>query len=208
MHELSEPVSLTRQHCEQASHVLSRAFYHDPMLRFLIPDDAKRARLLPSFYRIVARYCVSYGKGYIMPELDGVACWLRPGDTTPGMIRLARIGMRGAPVGIGLSGLRRFMAVARYSEQIHARCAPGSHWYLWVLGVEPTRQGHGIGGRLMQPVLAKASASGLPCYLETMNESNLPFYEKHGFRVVNEGVVSGVHDAPGHDLRVWTMLRS
>ncbi len=205
MREPSEPLSLTKQHCQQASHVLSRAFYHDPMLRFIIPNDAQRARLLPSFYRIVVRYCILYGEGYIMPEQDGVACWLRPGDTTPGMARLVRIGMRGAPVGIGLSGLRRFMAVARYSEQIHARCVPGFHWYLWALGVEPARQGHGIGGRLMQPVLARASADGLPCYLETMNEANLPFYERYGFRAVNEGVVPG---GTGRDLRVWTMLRS
>jgi ribosomal protein S18 acetylase RimI-like enzyme len=192
---------LLAQHCKQASNVLSRAFHQDPLLRFLIPDDAKRARLLPSFYSIVVHYCVAYGEGYITPALDGVACWLRPGDTRTGLGRLVWIGIRGAPVGIGLSGLRRFMEVTRYTEEVHTRCVPGRHWYLWAVGVEPASQGQGVGGCLIQPVLAKAGAEGLPCYLETMNEANLPFYEKYGFSVVNAGVV------PGHGLRVWSMLR-
>src|SRR5579864_4512217 len=185
MPNTSEPVPLTPQHRKQASNVLSRAFHQDPLLRLLIPDDQKRARLLPSFYSIVVRYCLSYGEGYIMPAQDGVACWLRPGDTTPGLGRLVLKGIRGAPVGIGLRGLHRFMDVARYTEEVHSRCTPGRHWYLWAVGVEPTNQGRGIGGRLLQPVLAKASAEGVPCYLETMNEANLPFYEKYGFSVVN-----------------------
>jgi ribosomal protein S18 acetylase RimI-like enzyme len=201
MRELPKPIPLAIQHGKQASNVLSHAFFQDPMLRFLIPDEAKRARLLPSFYSIVVRYCVLYGEGYIIPGWEGVACWLRPGDTSPGFARLVGIGMRCAPVGIGLAGLRRFIAVSNYAEHVHSRCAPGRHWYLWAIGVEPTRQGQGIGGQLMRPVLAKASAEGLPCYLETMNEANLPFYEKYGFRVVNDGVV------PGHDLRAWAMLR-
>jgi hypothetical protein len=53
----------------------------------------------------------------------------------------------------------------------------------------------------MQPVLARADASGLPCYLETMNESNVPFYRKHGFVVVSDGEV------PERGLRVWAMVR-
>ncbi|HEV2582867.1 MAG TPA: GNAT family N-acetyltransferase [Ktedonobacteraceae bacterium] len=201
MRDIPEPIPLKAQHCKQASGVLGRAFHQDPMMRLIVPDDAKRARLLPSFFAIAARYCLFYGEGYITPELDGVACWLRPGDTTPGIGRLVRIGIRGAPVGIGLPGLRRFMDVSRYADEVHARCVPGKHWYLWCIGVDPARQGQGIGGRLMQPVLAKASAEGVPCYLETMNEANLPFYEKYGFIVVNDGVV------PRHGLRAWAMLR-
>lgn len=201
MHAPTDPIPLAEQHCQQAAHVLARAFHQDPMMRLVVPNDAKRARLLPSFFGIAVRYCLSYGEGYVMPGLEGAACWLRPGDTMPGLVRLVRIGIRSAPLGIGLPGLRRYMDVARFAEEVHARCVPAKHWYLWCIGVDPARQGQGLGGRLMQPVLAKASAAGLPCYLETMNEANLPFYEKHGFRVANEGVV------PGHGLRAWAMLR-
>lgn len=53
----------------------------------------------------------------------------------------------------------------------------------------------------MEPVLARAEDDGLPCYLETSNERNVPFYRKHGFAVVKEVVV------PGSELRVWGMVR-
>ena len=72
----------------------------------------------------------------------------------------------------------------------------------WGLGVEPSEQGKGIGGVLMQPILMRAGAEGLPCYLETENERNVPFYERHGFEVVSDGEV------PKRGLRVWAMVRN
>ena len=53
----------------------------------------------------------------------------------------------------------------------------------------------------MQPVLSRAGAENLSCYLETMNSVNVPFYERHGFHVVSEG------EPPGSGLRIWAMLR-
>jgi ribosomal protein S18 acetylase RimI-like enzyme len=73
------------------------------------------------------------------------------------------------------------------------------HWYLWVLGVQPDRQGQGFGGQLMAPILSQADRDGLPCYLETESERNVAFYRKHGFEVAHEG------DIPGYGLRLWMM---
>jgi GNAT superfamily N-acetyltransferase len=67
--------------------------------------------------------------------------------------------------------------------------------------VEPSELGKGIGGALIQPVLARAAAEGLLCYLETQNESDVPFYPKHGFEVVSDGEV------PKCGRRVWAMVR-
>ena len=150
---------------------------------------------------ILVRYSLLYGKIYTTSTLDGVACWLPPGETTPSFTRLVRIGIRSAPFQLGWTGLHRYMAIENYCGEVHKRIMPGAHWYLWGLGVKPSRQGQGIGGMLIQPVLVWADADHLPCYLETMNEKNVPFYEKYGFKVVSDGVV------PRHELRVWAMLR-
>jgi hypothetical protein len=53
----------------------------------------------------------------------------------------------------------------------------------------------------MQPVLRRADADGLPCYLETMKERNVPFYQKYGFEVVVDELV------PKGGPRLWTMKR-
>jgi ribosomal protein S18 acetylase RimI-like enzyme len=79
---------------------------------------------------------------------------------------------------------------------------PGPHFYLSVLGVEPERQGEGIGSSLMQPVLELATSAQLPAYLETATGRNVLLYERAGFAVVEELVI------PGTDIHGWLMLRS
>ena len=185
----------------QVSEVLARAFQNDPLLKYLVPDDARRVRLLPSFFSLVVRYCLRYGEVYTNETLEGVACWLAPGNTMPTIGRMLRIGVHVSPLQFGWAGLRRFMAVAAYTDAIHMRVAWGQHWYLWALGVDPSYQGRGIGGVLIQPVLARANATRLPCYLETENKRNVAFYQKYGFEVISEGEV------PNGGLRVWAMLR-
>ena len=96
---------------------------------------------------------------------------------------------------------RRAMGVIGYTEALHRRAMPGPHWYLWALGVTPASQGQGIGGSLLRPVLARADAAGLPCYLETESERNVVFYRRHGFEVLTAQM------PPGHTLMLWTMAR-
>jgi ribosomal protein S18 acetylase RimI-like enzyme len=78
---------------------------------------------------------------------------------------------------------------------------PQPHWYLWVIGVEPERQRHGVGKALLRPMLERAAAEGAPCYLETHKERNVAYYQAFGFELVTEGSV------PKGGPRFWTMRR-
>jgi ribosomal protein S18 acetylase RimI-like enzyme len=197
------PVRLEAHHSRQASAVMGRAFQDDPGWQYLIPDHFRRLRLLPPFFHILVRYSLRYGDVYTTQALEGVACWLPPGNTSPLFSRLARIGIRDARLGLelGWAGFRRYTVMQAYNDAVHKQCVPGQHWYLWAIGVDPPYQNQGIGAMLMQPVLARAEAHGLPCYLETSTERNVVFYKKYGFTVVSEGAV------PKSSLRVWAMLR-
>jgi len=197
-----QPRRLQSSEVDHAIGVLARAFRDDPTMVYLQPDPAKRLQVLPWAIGLTVHYGHRFGEVYVSPDGDGIACWLLPGRTELTFGGLIRAGALQAPLRMGIGGTRRMLALVQYIDGVHERCAKLPHWYLGMLGVEPTRQGQGVGGRLIGPILTRAAAEGLACYLETQNARNLPFYQKHGFTVVHEGLV------PGSDLRSWAMLRS
>jgi hypothetical protein len=54
---------------------------------------------------------------------------------------------------------------------------------------------------MLREVLAGADTDGVPAYLESSSERNLPLYERNGFRVVGE------LQALGHGPTIWRMWR-
>ena len=55
---------------------------------------------------------------------------------------------------------------------------------------------------MLAEVLAGADSAGVPAYLESSNERNLPLYVRNGFRVVGE------LRALGHGPTIWRMWRA
>ena len=85
---------------------MARAFDNDPLWKYLVPDETRRAQALSLSMNILVRYSLLYGKIYTTTTLDGVACWLPPSETTPSFSRLLRIGIRSAPFQLGWIGFR------------------------------------------------------------------------------------------------------
>ena len=56
-----------------------------------------------------------------------------------------------------------------------------NHWYLSILAVAPDKQGRGLGGALLAPVLTEADALGVASYLTTFTPRNISFYRKMGY---------------------------
>ena len=183
----TQAITLLDNQRTQAGEMLGRAFFDDPLMEYIFPDEARRERPLTWLMERGARYGLRFGEVHTTVGVDGAAVWLPPGETDMPLLRMMRVGMLIAPFRVGLGAFRRFLAVSDYMEKLHKRDVPHQHWYLAILGVDPSRQGQGIGGALIQPIVARADGAGLPCYLETMKERNVTFYKKHGFNVVVEG---------------------
>ena len=203
MTAVTEIARLAARQVKEAGEVLGRAFYDDPFYVYFLPNDAKRIRPLAWMLGTWTRYGHLYGEVYTTTDrMDGVAVWLPPESPPMSRERVIRAGMAPMPRKLGPEGYQRLMGMRRHFDELHRRDAPDPHWYLWVLGVDPPRQSQGVGGALLQPVLARADGEGLPCYLETQKERNVPFYQKHGFEVVVED------DLPDGGLHSWTMKRA
>jgi GNAT superfamily N-acetyltransferase len=204
MPESNETIRLLPAQTDRAVEVLTRAFQADPMYNYFFSDPREQARSLPGLWDGLVRYTLRYGEVYTTAQVSGVACWLSPGNTDMTFWRMLRTGMRLARAFMRFppDARRKSQAVLGYLEQVRKRLmGRRPHWYLMALGVEPARQGQGIGGQLIQPVLARADQAGLPCYLETETERNVAFYQKRGFVVAQGGPV------PGHTLPLWMMVR-
>lgn len=197
------PVRLAASQKAQATQMLARAFLTDPAYSAIFPDSVERWQALQRLFGAVVGYSLVYGLVHATPAVEGVACWLSPGNAEITLWRMLRtgLGLQRAVISFSPVTRQRVLAVLDYMDEIHKRQAPGPHWYLWLVGVEPDAQGRGIGSRLIQPVLTRADKEGLPCYLETQTESNVAFYQKRGFEVMTDGFV------PDQEIRVWTMLR-
>jgi GNAT superfamily N-acetyltransferase len=186
----------------EAGEVLGRAFHEDPFWSWVLPGEAKRARVLPWFMEAWVRCCFGYGGVYTTANnMEGVAVWLPPGRSGTSLVRLILTGMVITPLKFGWAEFRRFKSSVNYLDKLRERAVPSRHWDLPTLGVDPSRQGQGVGSALLQPALALADADGLPCYLETEKQINVPFYNRHGFDVVVEV------DLPKAGPHIWTMKR-
>lgn len=186
---------------EQLVQVMSRAFFNDPTFLYISPDERTRLNKLRWFFRMIIRYGTRYGEVYTTPTIDGGAIWISPENTTFTFGQMLHIGFLAMPFAFGWAGFQRFMNFSNLAEKWHKQSVAKEHWYLAGLGVEPSKQGKGIGGALLQPILARADAEGFPCYLETLTERNLAFYERHGFHVAASG------ELPKGGPMVWAMIR-
>lgn len=186
---------------ERVAALLARAFHDDPEMVYAFPGDGERARLLPWLIGLNVGYCLRYGEVHVTLGWEGAALWLPPGQTRFTLWRMLRTGMVGAPLRLGWGRLRRLAALGGRTADMHQRYAPGPHWYLAQVGVEPERQHQGWASKLLRPTLADCDAAGMQCYLETANPANVELYWHFGFAVMEE--ISPRDDVPG----MWAMLR-
>ena len=109
----------------RASEVLGRAFRNDPALRFLVPEEARRASLAPSLLGGMARYCWLYGEVCATTDLEGIACWLPSGEPLAGLfpralVRMLRAGLLANLPRLGLKAARPPAEL----DTLHLRTAP------------------------------------------------------------------------------------
>jgi len=200
--DVRQPVRLERPRITAAGQVLGRAFHTNPAFVWAIPDDQSRRPKLTWFMETGTKIGDRLGEVYTTSDaVEGAAVWLPPGNTTLSFVQMMTAGFMLAPFKWGVGPFMKFMRVMNRFEHLHKEAMPEDHWYLMILGVDPPRQGHGIGSALLQPVLRKADESRLPCYLETDKIEDVGFYRKHGFDVlVQEDIPNGPP--------FWTMRRA
>lgn len=159
--------------------VLVAAFADDPVQRWLFepasdPDAGRRA-----LFEIFVEDYFWLGHLHVVTDtggLAGAALWSPPDR---GVLRGERVQdlLDALDPHLGDELGPRLGEMGRTYEHR----PPEPHLYLGILGVDPSRQSSGHGTALIEPTLAECDRTGLLAHLESSNERNIPFYERHGF---------------------------
>jgi GNAT superfamily N-acetyltransferase len=175
---------------------LVRAFYDDPMLVYMFPEPRSRTRALRRFFALQLRQTPKgRGRAYTSEGCRSTAIWIPPRTGPPGM----RDVIAQIPKLLVLG--RRAGAALELVQIVESRHPKTPHYYLGGLGTDPAWQKRGLGSAVLAPVLEICDRDGVPAYLESSKESNIAFYERQRFELIDEVSV------PGSSVRLWLMWR-
>ena len=189
---------ITTADADPLAAVLARAFADDPVWRWMFP---RRPERMATMFAMPLRHARLPDGLNQLAERDGRvlagALWDPPGCWE--LSAAARI--RRFPALMRLLGTRTY-AVLRGLSEIERAHPIEPHWYLAVLGTDPSAQGRGLGSALLRSRLDRCDDQRFPAYLEASKERNIRYYEKFGF------TVTGEIRLPGGGPCVWPMWRN
>lgn len=151
------------------------AFGADPAVRWLYPNPQQYLQSFPEFVWLLGGSAFEAGTARTIGDNAGAALWLPPGCHPNHLALGALLQQTASP------DPQTVVTVFDKMSQFHP---VEPHWYLALLGVEPTQQRQGYGSNLMKPVLMECDRNAQLVYLESSNPANLLFYEHHGFEVL------------------------
>lgn len=156
--------------------VLVLAFGSDPVTRHSWPDPGTYLSSFPALARAFGGTAFTSGTAHVTDDHAAAALWLRPG-VHPDQEGLDAVMQATMDERTRNDALATFEQMGRYHPT-------EPHWYLPLIGVDPARQGQGYGSALMRYALDACDREGALAYLESTNPTNVPLYERHGFKVL------------------------
>jgi ribosomal protein S18 acetylase RimI-like enzyme len=156
--------------------VLVRANWADPAARWVWPDSQRFLMYFPSFVRAFGGKAFAHGSAYYVDGYIGAALWLPP-DVHPDENALIALLQRTVSDQIQMDVFAVFEQMGRYHPN-------EPHWYLPLMGVDPSQQSKGFGSALLQHILIQFDRNNKLAYLESSNPRNIPLYKRHGFELL------------------------
>ena len=158
--------------------VLKLAFGGDPAMRWTFARAEDYLRWQAPFMMAMAGLAFEHGTAFVTDDLGAAALWLPPGVSADPEL-MGAVFARAIPP-------ERHAIGGEVGEMMGRHHPTEPHWYLPLIGVDPARQGRGLGSALLKHTLRLCDAQGLPAHLESSNPRNTPLYQRHGFEVVGE----------------------
>lgn len=170
-------VSVGKADEAKAIATVALAFGSDPMMRWTFPDPALFFDVAEDVIRAFGGRAFEHGTADTTENFGTVALWLPPG-VEPDVEAMMPLFDR-APA--TPERKKEGEAVFEKMDEFHPKYP---HWYLPMIGADPIHQGKGYGAALIEYAMQRIDRDRLPAYLESSSPSNVPFYERYGFKVM------------------------
>lgn len=191
---------------ENAAAVMARAFFDEPLFVAGFPSAEERERVMPWIAQWTVRFGLAFGTVLISQDFSGTAIAYQATESehvfSADRVSATEDELRDQLGTSAWTRYERMMHLWETADEHLSRSVSGPYWYLDMIAVEPSRQGSGIGGALLQAIHGLADADGWPSVLLTFRARNVPFYERHGYEVVATGT------EPTADLDYWGLRRA
>ncbi|WP_416668717.1 GNAT family N-acetyltransferase [Egbenema bharatensis] len=155
--------------------VMTLSFSADPVARWTYPDPHDYFKNFPSIVRAF-RSAFEHNTVYAVDDFRGAALWLPP-NVQPQEDELAALFQQT----MSESHQQEVFAMIEQMDRYHP---DEPHWYLPLLGVDPTLHGNGYGSALMHHTLTACDRENAPAYLEASSSRNLALYQRYGFELL------------------------
>ncbi len=183
---------------DEIADVLADAFADYAWTRWTVGADDHRGRVRALQRIAVERYGLAFGQVWVA-EVDGrivcAAVWMDSATAVP-----PEVDRELAPQIGELEGDRHDASTAA-ERSIAGWRPPHRHAFLATIGTRAAMQRQGLAAHVLATRLSTLDRDGLDAFLETSSASNVAFYERLGFAVIDHLTI------PNGGPDVWAMLR-
>ncbi|MEV4315387.1 hypothetical protein [Actinocrispum sp. NPDC049592] len=159
------------------AHMLAQAFQNDALTKWITPDEQRRERILPDFFRVFLEISLGYDAVYTNAQRDAALLFLPPGAWHEVERRGVELSQRFAAI---LGDEVEKMATISGLQAVHHPMGR-AHYYVSFAGVDPQHQRHGAMSVLVDALLGRADAEEMACYTEASSAGGTWAALRNGF---------------------------
>ena len=194
---------VTKSEISKASVVLADAFRNDPLINKLSGKGSDSDTKDQLINKIFLKYYLKYGEVMASSEnFEGVMAWSAGNLSYMPIWRMILSGAIVPFLQLGLKDASRIGLAFEPMDKARKRHMQGvTYIYLAIIGVSSKYQGKGCGGKMLRSLIEISDKKRIPIYLETETDKNVSFYEKFGFKILDQITL------PLIDQIMWEMKR-
>lgn len=159
--------------------ILTASFHTNQSVNYIIKKDNRRDERIRSLMDYSFEICQKFGEVFLSEDRSGCALVVYP-DKKKTTFQSILLSLKLIFKCIGFQNIQKTLKREAMIKKVQPKEAMT---YLWFIGVDPEKQGHGIGTRLLTYILESSRMKNRPVCLETSTLSNLSWYKKFGFKI-------------------------